>query len=313
MHLSIVIPTRLEPANLWFTLQGLLQLLERIPKRFQWEIIVADNQPEPVKGRAISVSEKVVGDLNDTRVRYLPCPEKKSPYHPRNRGAVVAKGEWLLFLDSHVLMAPNFFDRVLEQTNGSNGYPVNAIVHYPVVFNTRARTWGPYALRVNTDFWGTWKQCSLPAGLHPIAGTGIWAMCMTRSWYLNGLHGFNENFLGYSGGEPYLDLKSWCMGGRVLFDTTTFGSHYSAPRAYAASMDDRIRNFALAIAVLDQARLTTFQNYYVAEKGLDPKKVGYLIQQGQELAESEAEWFSHQRRYKLNEVLNHFRTEGIQH
>lgn len=311
LTLSIVIPTRKEPANLWFTLQGLLQLLG--PDRQDFEIIVADN--EPVRSKHGTECGKLVGDLHDDRVRYIEADAIQSPYHPRDAGAGYAMGKWLLFLDSHVLLCPYFFDRLFAMIN-LGLYPENAIVHYPVVFNDRKRKWGHYKLKLDTDFWGSWgppvRRVEEP---YQIAATGIWAMCMTREWYVDQLKGFNPLFRGYSGGEPYLDLKSWCLGGQVLMDPAIWGAHYSGPRGrgYSPSWVDRIRNFALAIYVLDPSRIQTFARHYVQKLG-NRAMVEAAIQEGQRLAmESEVSEFAARRRYKLSEILEIFEERGVPH
>ena len=314
-HLSIVIPTFNQPAELWFTLQCALQQLKLLEEKYTndwWEIVVADN----VRG-GDKLTKKIVGDLHDKRVRYLNSSAVQSPYHPRNDGAAAAKGEWLLFLDSHVLMSPSFFERVAQSTHPHTRerfrYPDNAIVHYPVIFGNRTRKWGHYKLKLDTDFWGSWgPKAPTDRAISEIGATGIWAMCMRRSWYLDELKGFNPLFKGYSGGEPYLDLKSWCLGGSVLIDAGVYGAHYSGPRSYGAQWRDRIRNFALAIEVLDPSRFPTFEAHYVA-KTKNPGMVASAIVEGRKLAAAEAADFGARRRYKVSEVLELFKSRGVPH
>jgi glycosyltransferase involved in cell wall biosynthesis len=305
MRLSIIIPTRNEHATLWFTLQGLLAQLRMHDGSV--EIIVADNEKKLNPKGAM----KIVGDLHDARVRYVHAGAIQSPYYPRDVGAEAATGEWICFLDSHVLMAENWLDVVIDGIH--RGYPKDAIVHYPVSFNDPKIRWGHYKLRLDTDFWGSWGPRAKGTNHIPyrIAATGIWAMTMTRSWYVDTLRGFNTEFRGYSGGEPYLDLKSWCMGGQVLMDPCTGGSHYSGPRGYKAGWIERIRNFAIAIEVIDPSRLGTFTAHYMAKVG--GPKVKVAVSEGVAAAQKEAAWFNEHRKLSLPQLLEYFEAKGVPH
>jgi len=136
-------------------------------------------------------------------------------------------------------------------------------------------------------------------------------MTMTREWYLDRLRGFNPLFEGYSGGEPYLDMKTWCLGGSVWMDARTWGSHYSGPRGYGSNWIERVRNFAIAIEVLDPARFETFFPFY--EKKIGRGKAISAIEKGRKAAQDEKAWFDSVRKHSLDDVLALFQKEGIPH
>lgn len=239
--LSIIIPVRKEPpAHLWFTLQSLAFEFEDV------EILVVDNCPE-----MDDEIFKVCGQFGSP-VRYLHAPATQSPYHPRNIGAAEAKGRWLLFLDAHVLLAPGSLARIREMANEDDYLEKSlpaplppTMVHFPVGFRNQKTWYTHYRLTLEKNFWGEWGPTLKTTVRTQIAASGIWAfLTRKKDWEL--IRGFNPKFSGYGGGEVYLQLKYWRMGGSVSMDPRVRGVHYSALRGYGASWLDRITNVGCA-------------------------------------------------------------------
>lgn len=305
--LSIIIATRNEPANLWFTLQGLrMQIVD-------WEnieVVVADNEPEKVAAGKQPVTEKILREAGFPLWRWIDASQTKSPYYPRDLGAKMCEGKWLLFLDSHVLLGPGFLENVLTGLR-QELVPENSLTHYPVSFGGPNRIYGHYHLRPDGDFWGGWQPLDRKPAPYRIAASGIWAYLVEKSYYLDVVEGFNPNFAGYSGGEPYLDLKVWMLGGSVWVDPRYFGLHYSGPRGYAASWDDRVRNFALAVSVVAPEKLDSFSKAMAEKTKLNPMKIENLVQQGIKLGEGESHRFRKRAQHTLEEVIGLWAREGI--
>lgn len=304
--LSIVIPTRNELPCLWFTLQGLLQ--QRVDFN-QIEVIVVDNEVErPLVRDKDQASQKMLKDAHFPKSQWLGADLVKSPYHPRNEGAKHATGEWLLFLDSHVLLCPSFLQHILDHLPSED----DTITHFPVSFGSPT-LYGHYELRLGGDFWGGWKGLRKAEVLVPyrIAATGIWAFLVGRDYYNNVLEGFNPNFVGYGGGEPYLDLKCWMLGGSVWIDPRVDGVHYSGPRGYGQQWAERIRNFALAISVIDPKRISTHAAAMVEKSRIAPVTIEQFIQAGIKAGEDEAGRFRKRQKYSLDDVIASWRAAGV--
>ena len=279
--LSIVIPVRGKANELWFTLQGLMHagFNEHV------EILVVDNEP------SADVRE-VCEYFSRPCLRYVEAGEIKGVNYPRSVGASQARGEWLLVLDSHVLMQPGSWAQIRDRIE-SGAYPPRALIHFGVSFGAPL-VWGAYRLTFDTNFWGTWHHL-VPADAqqpYPIAATGNWAFLTRLSdWQLCG--GFNEEFRGYGGDEIYLQLKYWRAGGQVLLDPLVCGSHWSGPRAYTSTPLELIVNTAIAGRVVVgegfMDRYGRSLSAYYQERGVAADVVGYSLSSGVSKAERSAE------------------------
>lgn len=305
--LSVVIPTRNEAANLWFTLQSLRlqeddgKLLDRV------QVCVADNEPSKNED-GVAESHKILQETG-LRPAWTDASQTKSPYHPRNEGARVASGRWLLFLDSHVVLCRGFLRHVLDVAIPSAAE--NSITHFPVSFGS-PRLFAHYSLRLGSDFWGTWNP--LPRGVtepYRIAASGIWAILVNRDFYVHTLEGFNPNFSGYGGGEPYLDLKAWQLGGEVWMDPRVSGVHYSGRRAYSQQWSDRVRNFALAISVVSPPHMSSFSMAIAEKSRLPPVTIENLIQDGVRAGETEALRFRKRAKRTMSQLVKEWDSLGV--
>jgi len=187
--LSLVIPVRGKANELWFTLQGLMHA----GFDEQVEILVVDNDPS-------AEVRDVCEYFSRPCLRYVEAGEIKGVNYPRSVGASQARGEWLMVLDSHVLMQPGSWAQIRKRI-AEGIYPHRALIHFGVSFGAPV-VWGAYRLTFDTNFWGTWHHL-VPEDAqqpYPIAATGNWAFLTRLSdWKLCG--GFNEEFRGYGGDE----------------------------------------------------------------------------------------------------------------
>ena len=302
--LSIVIPVRGKENELWFTLQGLLNagLEDGI------EVVVVDNDPS-------DHVRDVCESFGRSCLRYVEAGEVKGVNYPRSVGASEARGEWLMMLDSHVLMRPGSFalmrERILE-----GAYPEKSLIHFGVSFGS-PEVWGAYRLTLHTNFWGTWHHLVEPNALnpYPIGATGNWAF-LTRISDWNVMGGFNEAFRGYGGDEIYLQLKYWRSGGQVLLDPQVSGSHWSGPRAYHVTPLELVVNTAIAgRVVVGSSFLERFGEalleHYV-QKGLQGDHVRSALHRGVLQAQlSEELQAPKQWRLSFDDVLAHWRDSKI--
>jgi teichuronic acid biosynthesis glycosyltransferase TuaG len=78
-------------------------------------------------------TERIVKELGDPRIRWLPGSRVGRPAVPRNRGIAASKGEWLAFLDSDDAWLPEKLERQLKAVSdeGCKASCTNAARYIP--------------------------------------------------------------------------------------------------------------------------------------------------------------------------------------
>ena len=317
--ISIVIACRDEADTLWFTLQS-LQMHTRgsLVERDGMEIVVGDNDPgAKTCGKTV---EEVCAAFANARfpVRYVAAGEVKSVYFPYNAAVAAAQGEHLLFLDAHVLLAPYTIEALHRLFLNRSGLAAHVLkpdlymAHVPVAFNDPKRLFGPYKLRLRDDFWGEWTPLSRlpPPGsgtngvkVDPIAASGLWCYSTPKTAWEN-VRGYNPYFTGYAGGEVYLELKYWLLGGHVVLvrgqeneQEPVSGVHWSAPRRYEVGWEESIRNVLLAVSVVAPDCLDEVSHSLQAKSRMDSTSMAVLREQGLQAGAEEARWMLENRKY----------------
>ena len=317
--ISIVIACRDEADTLWFTLHS-LQMHTRGPlvERDGMEIVVADNDPG-AKTCGKTVQEICAGFAKARfPVRYLAAGEVKSVFYPRNQGAAAAQGDHLIFLDSHVLLAPYAIEALHRLFLNRAGLPTHAptpdlyLAHIPISFSDPNSLFGPYKLRLRDDFWGDWTPMSqmtqptngngLKAIMYPIGASGLWCYSTPKAAW-EAIRGYNPNFLGYAGGEVYLELKYWLLGGHVVLlqeeneQEPISGVHWSAPRRYKIGWEEWIHDVLLAVSVVAPDCLDEVGRTLQRKSEMDRGLVAILREQGRQAGAEEARWIFENRQH----------------
>ena len=334
--ISIVIACRDEADTLWFTLHS-LQMHTRgaLVERDGMEIVVADNDPG-AKTCGLTV-EEVCAAFAKARfpVRYLAAGEVKSVFYPRNQGAAAAAGEHLIFLDSHVLLAPYTIESLHRLFLNRSGLPTHAptpdlyLAHVPIAFHDPNHRFGPYKLRLRGDFWGEWVPMSqmserppqpvngngLEVATYPIAASGLWCYSTPKA-ALEAVRGYNPNLLGYAGGEVYLELKYWLLGGHVvLLEEETVqeaisGVHWSAPRRYRVTWKEWVHDVLLAVGVVAPDCLDEVGRALQTKSKLDGESMALLREQARQAGAEEARWIFENRKHADTAALEASWTEN---
>lgn len=215
--LSVIIAARNEIPHLWYTVHAVQQQIAALDGAGSVEMLVVDDgstdsTPAFLQARRI---QQIVRGIRTEGV-FAPAA--------RQRGAMEARGRWLLFLDAHVLPGPGFVHTVLARFAAPDAPGAEAVgaVHFPLAWNWPGADGfqDHYELTLGTDFWGRYR----PGGftrLTEIAASGHAALLVRRDRFFH-VGGYAAPFEGYGGEESYLDLKLARFGYR----------NYSCPEVY---------------------------------------------------------------------------------
>ena len=232
MLLTIGMPSYDNFADVWFTVQALRMYHDMT----DCEILVVDNKgdarlAEWVKGWGAGlVRYELYTETNGT------APAKQSVFDN-------ARGDWVVCVDSHILLAPGAVARVKDwiRANPEN----DDLIHGPMVYD---------ALNSYTDrmlpvwrgqMWGIWGpvQKVLPPEPYEIEmhGGGVFG-ARRESWL-----GFNPSFKGFGGEEGYIHQKYRQAGRRVLCLPWLVWCHKfnRSQVPYPLLQRDKIRNYLI--------------------------------------------------------------------
>ena len=217
------------------------------------EIIVVDNTPDQTYRS--SLRDQIYNKVNPEKpydykiaenVKYFEFTEEKGPAETKNMVFEHATGEYVLCMDSHVLLKEGSVQELIGFLKDLKGEdrdhfytgPLrhgsgNLSTHWDVKWRGQMLgTWGedPSLLKDNT-----------PKDI-PANGCGLF-LCRKESWL-----GFNKDFNGFGGEEVYIHNKYRKEGRRVLLLPNLVWWHrFGNPDAkhYSLSRYSKIRNYVI--------------------------------------------------------------------
>jgi len=227
MRWTIGMPSYNNMAEVWFTVQS-LRLHHDLT---DCEIVVMDNCGDDDLQDYI---HQAGGDV----VKYYRYTKVRGVSPAKNKIFDVARGDNVLIMDSHILLAPGALDQIPPRGDLVQGPLLQANCHS--YWYDWKPIWGKY-------MWGQWGDIHKKVPEDPIE---IWAMgagffaCRRDSWL-----GFNKNFKGFGGETGYIQEKYRKAGRKVWCYPNMVWQHlfYNQGRKvpYPTDMDDRIRNYIL--------------------------------------------------------------------
>jgi hypothetical protein len=310
MKVSVVIPCYSDPAienkageELWYTVCAAHSALEFSGMDF--EIIPVMNGVYPMPANCQHVGERIKTIYCGTGV--------ESPQAARDAGMRHAEGEFVFFLDAHVVVPPNFFTVILEDMVKNDadfmGTPHRFLgpTYYGAKVAWHEYLWCRDIIRVPPRGAEPWR-----AAVHPHG-----AFCMRRSaWERAG--GYWKALKGWGGEETQLCLKLWMMGLSVWVTPRTYHWHWLPPAARRTadifSQPHFARNFLLiAAAYGDEARVRkSYESLSMLYWGLQnkyPEMIAEVLDSSavkREKAVVQAGAFKN-----IDELRGYFRSEGI--
>ena len=176
--------------------------------------------------------------ISGGRIRYRRETAIQGVSHAKNKIFEHARGEYVLCMDSHILIEDGAFD--VEPTDDD-------MVQGPCYENSVDRCAFEWLPQWRRQMWGIWGAYVKPETL-PLTPLPIWAMgagffaCRRESWL-----GFNPNFRGFGGETGYIQEKYRRDGRHVLCYPWMRWVHFFGGQGreipYTLRTSDRIKNY----------------------------------------------------------------------
>lgn len=234
--------------GVYFTLQGL-----RLCHAYDdCEFVVVDNNPTSRAGQRTKRFVAGLHGKNNKGCRYVAMPEAQGTTQPRQRIFDEARGEWVLCLDSHVMLTPGSLLELLAycQTHGDS----RDILSGPLLYDDAMTICGTeFREQWRGGMWGVWHtddRGRCPKGEpFEIWGQGLGLFAMRRAAW----PGFDRRWRGFGGEEGYIHEKVRKAGGRALCLPGVrwvhrFSDHQDV--AYPAPIWQKVRNYVLGFQEL---------------------------------------------------------------
>lgn len=252
--LSVIIPYVQEYPQIGFTLNNVFCELHR--SGIDFEIIAIDNwckkveqQLKDQKKERDKGSSYIEGLLQKKPwFKYLKYEDKLSHWQAKNLGVSESSGKYLLFLDSHCIIAKNiivnafhYYDRHKEELHGTLHLPLTYMLEHPdkgliykLVTNLETAvvhySFTPYRIKDRVHR----NPCMSTCG-----------MMMSRDIFTQ-LGGWPTELGIYGGGEHFINFTLAILGYYVNIFQSDLVYHFADARGYHWYYDDYHRNRCIA-------------------------------------------------------------------
>jgi glycosyltransferase involved in cell wall biosynthesis len=231
-------------AETWFTVQA-LRLFHDLADT---EILIVDNAGD-------DRLRSFVDAWAQRDVRYVRWTDRQGTAPAKDRIFAEARGEWVIVIDSHVMLAPGAVEAFRRWTAAHPD--CRDLLHGPMLYDDLVATADAMNDEWRGHMWGTWRTRTTEPDTEPyeipMHGMGLFA-CRRDAWL-----GFNSEFRGFGGEEGYIHEKYRRSGRRVMCLPFLRWLHLFREGAppYPLNLTDRIHNYRVGFA----------------ELGLDPKPI----------------------------------------
>lgn len=248
MLLTIGMPTFNDYDGVYFSIQALRmnQILEDV------ELLVFDNFGE----NQLETFCKTAG------VSYYRDNSKNGSAFGKDQVFKYAKGEWVLCLDSHVLLFPGTVSRLLNWIKENK--KCKDLVHGPLIYDDLQNISTHFTPTWHGMFWGQWAtdpqgtNPNNPAFEVPAAGCGL-MMCRQNAWL-----GFNPLARGWGGEECYIQQKYRQNGRRAIclpFLRWVHRFHKAHGIPYPIKLVDRVYNYLICYRELGMDETEVLEHF----------------------------------------------------
>jgi GT2 family glycosyltransferase len=211
-HFSIVIPTFRRPDALRECVASLLAV--DYPSE-AFELIVVDDEGE---GRAAPALAGI--DRGDVAVR-LESQRQRGAAAARNRGATVARGEILLFVDDDIIVGPDHLQRhaAAQQLGGDRPLVNGAWRFTPAVQAVLEQTaFGRFRLALEEEFQSAAMGTEIADGIVNMPMLGSWNLSLGRQLFWT-IGGFDEDYPVAGAEDQDFSLRARRAGCGLWLDT----------------------------------------------------------------------------------------------
>jgi GT2 family glycosyltransferase len=208
---SIVVPTFHRPDALRETLAALLAL-DYAPSRY--EVIIVDD------GADESTVDIVRELRHATAEMTLEAQQQRGAASARNRGARSARGDWLLFVDDDIVVAPDHLTRHGRTISSHRDALVNGAWQFsPAVIESLRKTpFGRFRIDLERRFQEEAMGRVMPDEIVEMALLGTWDLALRRELFWE-IGGFDEAFPVAGAEDQDFSLRARRAGARLLLDT----------------------------------------------------------------------------------------------
>lgn len=283
--ITVGIPVFQDFDGLWATIVGNRELHEEFLTG-RAEFLVVDNDPGG------DWRKKINEFCTNANTEQIPIRQhllsgEPSPAKAKDAAVRFARGQYVLVLDSHVILRRDSIARTLDWLREQG--PVDDLVQGPLSFDNgreefthQEARWGGLAL-------GQWEQDKRPAGTNrgqpfqiPQQGTGLF-LVRRESWL-----GFCDHWRTFGGEEQYLHQKYiragrrvWCLPWLRWFHRFDFNK--PTPRPYPLNDRDRAWNFITGRLELGLPVDDVYAHFVQETEAFSGAEFSELIQAAREL------------------------------
>ena len=246
--LTIGMPTCFDYSGAMFTIRSIVQY--QTFDEDDIEIIVVDNTPDKVYRRSL---KRQIHLMDSERIHYIEHVNDHGPASAKNKVFEAATGEFVICMDSHVLLAENAIRKLkvwLEYPEHEEGMLDNLFSGPMLMTNGKHSTnmiqkWRGHA-------WGIWQTDNqILESVDPVEawGQGCGLLLARKDSWLK----FNEHFKGLGGEEGYIHTK-YRHNGRKFYILPWLGwwHRFDSPdtKHYDISLFSKVRNHYIAFQEL---------------------------------------------------------------
>lgn len=223
MKLSIIISNRNDLTMLSVTVRSCIEALRPLNKPY--EIVIADNSDSTYHKLIPSVlpSRYIKEGLIKIFYQDFPCL-----FSARELAIEKASGEYIICVDSHMLIGHNMFIDLVNFMDSRKDDPTIGFAHAPINWAHQHEAASKHDRDMSVNELGNWNRAY--KNVRTITWKGMPWICR-REWFLsksNGLWGYgalSRHKLSWGGGDMHIGIKPWLLGFKNYAVPTSPGIH----------------------------------------------------------------------------------------